>query len=268
MEKNKLLRAAEPWLEGIILLILRLLQLRTGFDPDTGLALPSLAGRGLWIVLLLVFAADALRCFSRPRGGDHAYARCFDRPGAPTLVSLITGSLLLLAGGLLLFLLTLPATGTAAITATAAGLFGIAGGFGLLILVISLRTGAPTAMALPPAMFFSVLFVLSVYFPVEADPVLARYGLPVLGAAMAAYFLYQLSGFFRSEGNLRWFDLVSGFAAVTCIASAADCLRNPGRLLVYLGFAVTATAFRLLLRREPLPEAPEPASDEEAAADA
>lgn len=255
MKTSKVFRSVLLWMEGALLFILRLLQLRAGFDPDTGLALPSLAGRGLWIILLLTFAVDLILCLFHPKGNKRSYACCFTPAGAPTLTFLITGSLLLLAGGLLLFLQTLPATGTAAVTATAAGLFGIAGGFGLLILIISLRGKMPASMALPPAMFFSVLFVLSVYFPVEADPVLARYGLPLLGAAMAAYFLYQLSGFFRGEGNLRWFSLVSGLAAVTCIASAADCLQTPGRLLVYLGFAVTATAFRLLLRGEPLPEA-------------
>ena len=112
-----------------------------------------------------------------------------------------------------------------------------------------------------PVMFFSVLFLLTVYFPEESNPVLARYWLPVLAAAVGAYFFYQLSGFFRSEGNLRWFGLVSSLTAVTCIASAADCLRTPGRLLVFLGFAVTATVFPLLLREEPLPEPPGPEED-------
>ena len=254
MKKNKLPQAVRLWRDGAILFILRLIQLRTGFDSDTGLALPSPAGRCLWIGLLLVFAEDAILCLLHPKGGKRSYTCCFDAPGGPALGGLIIGSLLLLAGGLLLFLQTIPSKGTVAVTAATAGLFGIAGGFGLLILAISLRGGSPAVLALVPSMFFSVLFVLAIYFPEEADPVLERYYLPVLGAAMAAYFLYQLSGFLRREGSLRWFDLISNLAAITCIAAAADCLQSPGRLLVYLGFAVTATVFRLLLREEPLPE--------------
>lgn len=257
MKKNNLFQALRPWCEGAVLFILRLLQLRSGFDPDTGLALPSLAGRVLWIGLLIALALDAILCLSRPKGSKHSYGCCFNAPGGPAMGALAGGSFLLMAGGALLLLRALPPSGTAEVTAAAAGLFGAASGAGMLLLARSLRGGAPASMALPPAMLFSVLFVLSVYFPAEADPVLARYYLPVLGASMAAYFLYQLSGFFRGEGNLRWFSLVSGFAAVTCIAAAADCLQDPGRLLIYLSFAAVATAFRLLLREESLPEAPE-----------
>lgn len=260
MEINKLLRAARPWCEGAILFILRLLQLRTGFDPDTGLALPSSAGRCLWIGLLLAFGLDAVLCLFRPGGSRRSYVRCFDAPGLSATGALAAGGLLLAGGALLLFQ-ALPPAGTAAVTAAAAGFFGAAGGAGLLVLAKSLHSGRPAALALPPVMFFSVLFVLTVYFPTEADPVLGRYYLPVLGAAMAAYFLYQLSGFLRSEGNLRWFGLVSGFAVATCLAAAADCLRSPGQLMVYLGFAAVATAFRLLLRTDPLPELPEETAD-------
>lgn len=264
MKKSML--AVRLWCEGAVLFVLRLLQLGTGFDPDTGLALPSLAGRCLWIGLLLAFAAEAALCLSRPKGNKRSYTRCFDGFGGPALGGITAGSFLLMAGGALLLLRNLPPTGSVALATAAAGFFGVAGGAGLLVLAMSFRAGSPATLALPPAMFFSVLFVLAVYFPEEADPVLDRYYLPVLGAAVAAYFLYQLSGFFRSEGSLRRFSLVSGLTVVTCAAASADCLQNPGRLLVYAGFAVTATAFVLLLREEPLPEPEAPAAKEAASA--
>ena len=277
MKKNRLRQAARLWWEGIILFIIRLVQLRTTFDPVTGLALPSEINILLWAALLICFAGSAFLCLFRPKGGKRSYACCFHAPEGPAMGGLAAGSFLLLAGGALLFCQALPPRGMVPVTTAAAGLFGIAGGAGLLILAICLRSGAggrhlhqpqkpplilalstqsgaPSVLPLLPAMFFSVLFVLAAYFPEEADPVLTRYAIPVLGAAMAAYFFYQLSGFFRSEGSLRWFELIANFAAITCIASTADCLHDPGRLMVYLGFAVTATVFLLLLREEVLPE--------------
>ena len=259
MKKENLIQVGRLWLEGVVLFILRLVHLRTGFDPETGLALPSLAGNVLWIGLLVCLGVEAVLCFRRPGDSKRSYACCFHTLEGPALGALIMGSFLLIAGGALLLAGALPPQGTVAVTTAAAGVLGAAGGAGLLLLARELRSGdVPSAFPLLPAMFFSVLFLLAVYFPEESNPVLARFWLPVLAAAMAAYFLYQLSGFFHGEGNLRWFGLAGELAVATCIASSADCLRSPGRLLVYLGFAVTATVFLLLLREEPLPEPVEP----------
>lgn len=262
MKKENLIQVGRLWLEGVVLFILRLVHLRTGFDPETGLALPSLAGNVLWIGLLVCLGVEAVLCFRRPGDSKRSYACCFHTLEGPALGALIMGSFLLIAGGALLLIPALPPRGTAEVTAAAAGALGIAGGAGLLLLARELRgSDAPTVFPLLAAMFFSVLFLLAVYFPEESNPVLGRYYLPVLGAAMAAYFLYQLSGLIRGEGCLRWFGLVGNFSVVACSASAADCLSRPGRLLVYLGFAVIATAFLLLLRKDPLPEPEKP--DEE-----
>lgn len=264
MKKENLIHAGRLWLEGAVLFVLRVVQLRTGFDPDTGLALPSLAGQVLWFGLLACLAAEVLLCLRRPRDGKRSYACCFHAPDGPALGGLIAGSFLLMAGGLLLLFSALPPQGTAAVTSAAAGALGIAGGAGLLLLSRELRGGGtPTVFPLLAAMFFSVLYLLAVYFPAESDPVLERYYLPVLSAAMAAYFFYQFSGFFRREGNLRWFCFTAGFTVVPCIAAAADGLSSPGHLLVCLGCAVTATMFLLLLRREPLPEPEEPTEEPE-----
>ncbi len=253
MKKEQMVQAGRLCLTGAVLFILRLVQLRTGFDPDTGLALPSLAGRALWILLLVCFAAEALLCRTRPKGGKRSWACCFDAPEGAALGALAAGSFLLMAGGVLLLVRALPLQGS--VVPAIAGLLGAAGGAGFLLLVKESRSGeAPTVFPLLPAMFFSVLFLLSVYFPEEGNPVLDRYYLPVLAAAMAAYFLYQFSGFFRREGSLRRLQFTGHTAAVTCLAAAADCLGRPERLLVYLGYAVIAAVVLLLLRQEPLPE--------------
>lgn len=264
MKKKNFLRAGRLWLEGVVLFLLRLAQLRTGFDPATGLALPSLAGRCLWIALLLCFGADAVLCAFRPGDGKRSFPCCFRPPEGPLLGGLTAGGFLLMAGSALLLFQSLPPQGAAALS-TAAGVLGIAGGAGLLLLVKELRGGGtPSVLPLTPVMFFSVLFLLTVYFPEESNPVLDRFYPLVLGAAIAAYFLYQFSGFFKEEGNLRWFGLTGSLTVIACLTAAADCLGDLGRLLVYLGFALTATVVLLLEREEPLPE-PESPDEEDAA---
>ena len=262
MKKEIFVRAGRLWLAGAVLFALRLVQLSSGFDESTGLAVPSLPGRILWILLLVCLAAEVFLCLRRPGGSKRSYACCFVPAEKPALGLLAAGSFLLMAGSAMLLIRTLPPQGTVALTTAAAGALGIAGGAGLLLLGKELGNGEnPSQFPLLPVMFFSVLFVLAVYFPEESNPVLERFYLPVLAAAMAAYFLYQLSGFPRQEGSLRWFCFVGNVTVLTCVAAAADCTGDPGRLLVYLGCAVLATVFLLLVRREPLSE-PEEDSEE------
>ena len=51
--RNFVEKAGRAVVLGLLFFGLRLLQLRSGFDPETGLALPSAAGRGLY------YAAEA-----------------------------------------------------------------------------------------------------------------------------------------------------------------------------------------------------------------
>ena len=275
MKNNQTLRVGRLWLEGIVLLILRVVQLNTGFDPYTGLALPSTAGRVLWILLLVCIAAEAVLCFRQPKGGKRSFACCFQGledakvPGlrleGAWVPGLIAGGFLLAGGGALLLVDALLPQSTLEMIAAAAGLLGIAGGAGFLLLVKKLRSGDGLSVyPLLPAMFFSVLFLLSVYFPEEGNPVLARFYLPLLAAAMAALFLYQLSMFFQAGGSLRGFSFIAGLTVITCFAAMADFAADPVRvkLLIDVGFAVIASIFLLIQRAEPLPEPENPAEEE------
>lgn len=263
MKKSGMLRAGCLWLAGAVCFVLRIVQLRSCFDPVTGLALPgsdpaALPGKLLWLLLLACIAVEAALCFRRPKGGKRSFSRCFDGLEPPALRVLCAGSFLLCAGGGLLLVSALPPRGAMGAIAAAAGVLGIAGGAGFLVLAKALREGGdPTAFPLLPAMFFSVLFVLAIYFPEESDPVLERFYLPVLASALAAYALYQLAGFTRREGSLRWFPFAGDLAVITCAAALADCVGQWGRMLVFLGYALVLTVFLLLLRARPLPEEPE-----------
>lgn len=238
-------RGPRLWVQGLLLFALRLAQLRTGFDSETGLAVASLPGTLLAALLAVCAAAELVLCLRLP-GEKAAFDVQFARPER-AVPCLVAGSFLLASGGALLLASALPARGVAAM---AAGILAVAAAGGFLLLVRQLRAGG-TAGVLPllPAMFFAVFFVLTVYLPAGADPVLARYYLPVLAASAAAYALSQLAGFLRRESSARSFVWTADCAVILCLAAMADSLSSPGLLLLYAGCALLLSVF-LLLRRE------------------
>lgn len=181
--KNALyLKGLRLWVQGLLLLALRWAQLKNGFDPETGLSRQSVPGIVLAAAILLLAAAEAAFCFRLP-GGSRSYPCCFRPTEGPDLPLLAAGSLLLGGGGALLAVAELrnAEPGVLAIATAAAG---IAAAAGILLFVRQTRSGEGKVFPLLPAMIFSVLFLLLVYLPQDSNPVLARYYLPVLAAAL------------------------------------------------------------------------------------
>ena len=112
-------------------------------------------------------------------------------------------------------------------------------------------------------MIFSVLFLLLVYLPQDSNPVLARYYLPVLAAALTSCAFYQLAGFACRDASLRWFVFFGDLAVPVSLAALADSGENWGQMLAGAGCAMVLTVFLLLRRAEPLPE-PEKAPEDKA----
>ena len=199
------------------------------------------------IAAILFCAAAELFLCTRLPGGKRTYLNCLEPLEQSHLPFLAAGSLLLCVGAILL-----PGWTTLTIAAAAAG---AAAAVGLILFAKLLRSGeTPRVFYFLPAMVFSVLFVLVIYLPEESNPVLARYYLTVLAAAMASCAFYQLSGLTCREGNLRWFVFFGDLAVPLCLAAMADCVGNLGRMLVYFGFALVLTQFLLTRREEVLPE--------------
>lgn len=243
---------ARLWGAGAVLFCLRLVQNRTGFDPETGLALPSAAGTALAaaLVLLAVLELILVRRQSRERV---SFTSHFSLPGRRSLTVLAVGCMLLAAGGCLLALDGFTSGGVAAIVT---GLLALASAGGLLVLTKRFRAGeVPGVAPVLPAMFFGVFLVLTVYLPAANDPVLPRYYLQILAAAIAAYAFSQLAGFLRRESRPRTFTVLADLAVMLCLAAMAD----GGRAVVLLfgGCAALLTVFRLLQRAWDLPEAEE-----------
>jgi len=242
------------WIQGVILLSLRLAQLKNGFDPETGLSRASVPGTVLAIVIVLMIAVEAVLCFRLPRG-KRSYANCLEPFSGNAVPMLAAGSFLLGPG----FLLSMKWSAFSLVTAA----FGFAATVGLLVFVQRVRkAGEAPVLALLPATAYAVLFLLTVYIPEESNPVLARYYLPVLAACLIACTFYQLAGFSCREGSLGLFVFFGDLAVPLSLASMAGCAGKTGRMLVYFGFALVLTQFLMARRVTPLPE-PEPESKPE-----
>lgn len=234
---------------GVCLFILRMAQNLTGFDPETGLAVPTLPGKLLPWVLLALFALEFLttRKLSKEKAD---FETVFAAPNKST-TAVIVGSMLLMAGGLLTALAILPAgvRGAANIAAVAAAGLAVFTGAGLLVLTRKLRDGQPvSAAALLPGIFFGVFFVLAMYLPHTADPVLGRWYLPVLAAAMCAFAFAQLAGFTQRDSSPRSFAFPAETAVMTSIAAAAD--GSQGQVLLFCGCALILGVFLVLQAKQ------------------
>lgn len=250
--KNSLwFKGLRLWVQGLLLLSLRWGQIKTGFDPATGLSRHSMPGMILAAMILFLAAAETLLVFRLP-GGKRTYTNCMDPLEKSHLPLLAAGSLLLAGGSVLL-----PGWDTLHIITL---VLGAAAAVGFILFARIVRSGGDVKVfPLIPSMFFAVAFLLVVYLPEEGNPVLARFYLPVLAASLMACAFYQLAGLTLGECKLRWFVLLGDLAVPLCLAAMADCADNLGRMLVYFGAALVLTVFLTLRRAEPLPEAGEAA---------
>jgi len=241
------------WCQGLLLCSLRFAQMRTGFDPDTGLAVPNVPGTMLLVLLGFCVLVELVQCLRTPKGEGIR----FHRPGdAPTMAAVI-GGLLLAAGGLLLLLAAVPAM---ELSEAVTGVLAAVSGAGVLLTVRQMRAGGELSVSpLLPVLFFGVFLVLEVYLPFSSDPVLIRFYIPLLAAAALAYAFSHLAGVLRGDGSSRAFVLTADVAVLLCLTALADGV--PARMLVYGGAALVLTVFLLVREAVPPEEAPELAEE-------
>lgn len=238
--------AVRPLVIGLLLFILRMIQNRTGFDPKTGLALPCLSGTVLAVCIALVLVLEYAMAVRLPKE-KVPFSQHF-APPQKELSILVVGCLLLTAGGIVFAFPALREDRNLAALVT--GVLALCAGGGLLAVTKRLRSGGELSAApLLPALFFGVFFVLAVYLPEANDPVLARYYLPVLASALAAYAFAQLAGFARGESSTRSFTPTASCAASLCLAATAG---GPiGQGILFLGCALIFLSFLSLQRGKP-----------------
>lgn len=228
------------WGMGLAMFALRLYQNTYDFEPTTGLHFLSVAGIALVVLIavagILAFVTSRGESRKRPRFADH-----FPVPDRSTIV-FVSASLLFAAGGVMLGVSAI-STG-AGIAPLVTALFALASFLGFLLLTKQMRTGTAFSVGPTlPVLFFSAFWVLTLYLPSANDPILARYYLPILAAALSAFAFAQLAGFFRRETKVRSFCFVTEFAVMVNIAAIAEFNQHS---LLFAACAVMLTAFLML----------------------
>lgn len=232
---------------GLILLVLRLLQNASGFDPETALALPSLPGTLLIILLPVLLAAQLF--LQRGVSREKVAFDCAFSPSAALKMPMVLGSMLLAAGGALLAVTSV--TQNAGTVNIVCGVLGVAAGFGMILFAVQFFSGSDlTVTPVLPLMLFGVFLVLTVYLPTAEDPVLVRYYIPILASAAAACAFSQLAGFLQLESRPRSFAVTGNLAAALCIAALADDTGMPLRIF-FVGCAVILIVFLLSAADQP-----------------
>lgn len=265
---------------GAAAFLLRLLQNRTGFEPDTGLSIPGNPWGILLPVLLAALAAGTLLLTRRlPREDPPpVFDDAFRTPNAGPirLLSLGVGCLLLSA---LAELLRCPlytealqgmADGTSGFRALVIGspllapraslLLGVLGLAGALSLLPAIQSCLRRPRLQPVSFNVHLLLVMPVYLVVRlvfvyrvesVSPSLAAYYVELLALAALTLAFYRLSGFGfragRTDRQLLW----AVMSVALCLAALAD---RPGLSagFLYAGGALTQLAF-LRMRTETLP---------------
>ncbi len=234
---------------GLLMAFLRAAQVRTGFDPATGLAVSSVPGVILPVCMVFCLIAEPL--LQRRTSKAHIrLAAALSPIGGGALAALVCGAMGLMAGGGLTAMAYLLWSQRSGLVQILAGLLAVATGAGLLLLLRALRRGgdAPVSVIpLLPSLFFTVFLVLAVYLPTATDPVLARCWLKILAASLLAFGFSQLAGLAQGESTPRSFLVTANWAAVSCIAVLGDDLPIPVKAL-YLAGALILTAFAVQIR--------------------
>lgn len=256
---------------GIVCCGVRLLQDRTGFEPETGLPIPGAASVVLPVLLAvsaLLLLALALR--TQPKGlVERPFAQRFDltRNGALTTALLGAGVMMFSGAWELMEALgggqdvILSADGMELIArgggADRAGVFmgalSVAAGACLLAGLLLPRRSEETAplplLGVPVCLLARLVFVYRLH---SVDPVLAEHYLEILGLAAMILAFYRLSGFAVGAGSLRFWALYTGMTVVLALTMAAD---GGSAAVLELGGAIALLALRGMARPVDAPPA-------------
>ncbi len=264
MKKYRYLPAF-PLIGGAVAFLLRLLQNRTGYEPDTGLPIPG-SPFSLLVPLALILLAAALIAAARKLPEDEEAASqlfidSFSTKNDAVAVLLVGGILLWLASGALevfqaVPLLGVPHSGGLITTAgTASPALSVFMGAltalscALMLPVVSAcRRGAPPELnahfgnlLLVPTSCLIIRVVLT-YREDSVNPTLSVYYVEILALTFLVLGLYRTSSFAFHSGRTRRFAVYTGCALLFCTATLAD-RHDLSATLLYLGGVLLSLGF-------------------------
>ena len=245
---------------GCAAFVLRLLQWRVGFEPDTGLPVPGApfgAATALLTVLVLVLSGLLSRRLPKETEGTPLFPQGFSTAEAGLLTLAVAGVFLMAVSGLADMAAGLGVQGLPGMAALSAvsrreqlilGALTVVSAVCLFPAVAACRLrpnqGARPfngTLLLAPVVCLVIRLVL-VYRQDSANPVLAAYWVELLALVLVILALYRLSAFSCGAGRTRRFVLYAVPAVTLCLGALADggalssLLFNGGAALLLTGF--------------------------------
>lgn len=245
---------------GALCFALRLVQNRTGFEPDTGLPIAgNAAAIALPVVLAVVAVAVLLLAWPLPAEKEEVSLpfTCYFFTTGSLLPALLVSVVFLwgISGALEIFSALGQSSGGSSEIITSSGIFlfpHLSPLLGLMSVLSALslfplasacrhRPGqgyAPISgnLLLAPAACLVVRLVL-VYRVESVSPVLGAYYVEILALSFLILSLYRTSSFAFRCGRTRRFAVYTACALTLCITVLADC-RSVTDVLLYLGGAL------------------------------
>lgn len=222
---------------GVLAFLLRAMQERTGFSPDTGLPIPGDLPARLLLILMVCLGA-ALFLLVRRLPSRHPDPRPFQD------VFSVQGAVTPLVGGITLLVLS----GAAQVWSVLSGSpdFAPDGPLPSAVILISGTLTALSALCLLPAVLSAsaghrshshpaapptlllftpaaLVFQLVLdYRTRSANPAPEAYALELLALGFAALAFFHLASFAFGDGSVKFFSFLAGGTVVLCAAALAD----------------------------------------------
>lgn len=276
--KKPLLLPCITLVGGAAAAVLRLLQNRTGFEPDTGLPIPGNLPATALVILLIALAAAAVLLTARlPEDAVPAFPADFSARDSRLLFVPIAGVFLVgisgvldLVSGLGLSETLIQGIVTAADPTGMTTVVGVSSSDGyssqahLILGVLDLLSAAGLFLAvcacgtkhrhnrlrfngtwlLAPVLAMAVRLVLA-YRVDSVNPALEAYYVELLALVFLNLAFYRFSSFAFGSGRTRRFALYTSCAVVLCMASISDARSLPA-MLMELGAGLCVLGFLLL----------------------
>jgi len=280
---------------GAVAFVLRLWQLRAGFEADTGLPIPGSPAGIVPAVFLLVLAAAlaalVLRLLPKETGTGPALPRHFAARDSRLLMPAVAGLILMALAGLAdlweglgagSLLQTMQAAADpysayetvqsfqmAGKTQLTLGALSLLSAVSLVPAVLACRRNPEAPLKTAPALLVPpvalVVRLLAVYRLDSVDPALGHYYVDLLALVFQTLAFYRLSGFAFQAGRTRRFALYTCWAAALSIAALANGGPYLSALLLNVGGSAVLLGFLLLRCSNPyIPEEPEKPEEPEA----
>jgi len=251
MMKQKLLIPGLAVVGGAIAFVLRLLQNSTGFEADTGLAVPgNFAGTALPVLFLALAAALFLLARKAPKSAGGAdFTALFAFRDAAALMLPVMGIFLLAISGAAdaaMGLHILPGAIFGSRTQLLLGILSIASAAGLFLAAAACRRDRkdfPPAALLPVVVTLVVRLVVT-YRSASTDPTLAYYYVELMALVLLTLTFFYLAGFAFDDAKPHRFLLCAPMAVVFSMASIAELRKIPlSSLALYVGCALAVLGF-------------------------